>query len=311
MVNEYSIRDLEVLTGIKSHTIRIWEQRYGLLTPKRTETNIRFYFDEDLRFLLQVALLNDNGYRISKITKLSKAEINQIYEDLLIAKPEPIAQINGLVSAMVDMNEVQFSKIYEENISKLGIKDTIIQVIYPFLNRIGLLWVTNKIKPIQEHFILNLVRQKIVAAINKLPTVQDSSKSCLLFLPEKEHHEIGLLLAQFILKQARFQVYYAGANVPLDNLSIVNTKLKLNFALTLFTIFPSRNKLQNYVEALGDSFKNTQVYISGYQSRFIGKVPENVKVWKGVDELLKLVDSAPHSPHLERGINPTSGASND
>lgn len=308
MINAYSIRDLEVLSGIKSHTIRIWEQRYALLEPKRTDTNIRYYNDEDLCYLLQVALLNDNGLRISKIAEMNNEEINDSYTSLILNNSTPDPQINGLVSSMIDLDERLFNEIFDKNVQEIGLQNTIVNIIYPFLNRIGMLWITNKIKPIQEHFVLNLIRQKIVAAIDGLPLPNANSSKCLLFTPEKEYHEIGLLLSQFILKQAGYNVYYAGVNVPVSNIEIINSKINFDFSIVLMTIFPAKNKLQGYVKNISHALRGTKLFMCGYQARFVAKVPDNVKVWQEIDNLVDFIESNPHSPK-GRGSNRPSGAS--
>ncbi len=308
MNNEYSIRDLEVLSGIKSHTIRIWEQRYALLSPKRTDTNIRYYSDADLRYLLQVALLNSKGLRISKIAKMDTETVNKTYTDHIISDSQAPPQINGLVTAMISMDEVLFSQIFEKNVREYGLKHTIINVIYPFMTRIGTLWITNKIKPIQEHFVLNLIRQKLIAAIERLPLNTLTSKKCLLFMPEKEYHEIGLLLAYYMLKESGYNVYYAGANVPLDNIGVANKMENFSFALLMMTIYPPKNKLQKYVEKVAQTLNETQLFISGYQARFIAHVPKNVKIWRDVTDLVDFIDSSPHSPLQKNGTNPGSSS---
>ena len=165
-MSRYSIKDLEQLSGIKAHTVRVWEQRYKLLNPKRTETNIRYYDDHDLKLILNVALLNDNGIKISKIAKMSveemKAEVLHLTERSFAYDD----QIHSLVLAMIEFNEERFEKIIATNILKIGFEQTMLNVIYPFLSKIGILWQTGSIHPGQEHFISNLVRQKLIVAID-------------------------------------------------------------------------------------------------------------------------------------------------
>ena len=195
-MSTYSIRDLEQLSGIKAHTLRIWEQRYTILSPDRTDTNIRTYGDEDLKRVLNISLLKDHGYKISEIAKFSTDELNREIikiSDRQLSYPD---QIQALTIAMLDLNEDRFEKIISTNILQSGFESTMINIIYPFLSRIGTLWVTGSIGPAQEHFITNLIRQKIIVAIDgQIGTSTSSGKKYVLFLPEGEFHEISLLFA--------------------------------------------------------------------------------------------------------------------
>ncbi|MFY7911452.1 MAG: MerR family transcriptional regulator, partial [Emticicia sp.] len=163
-MSNYSIKDLEQLSGIKAHTLRIWEQRYNIINPKRTDTNIRTYDDNDLKLVLNIALLKDHDYKISEIAKLSLEELSKevlAISDKQLNYPD---QIHALTIAMIDIDEERFEKIMSTNILQFGFENTMINIIYPFLSRIGTLWVTGSIGPAQEHFITNLIRQKIIVA---------------------------------------------------------------------------------------------------------------------------------------------------
>jgi len=165
-VSTYSIKDLEHLTGIKAHTIRIWEQRYDILSPKRTDTNIRYYDSTDLKHMLNIALLNNNGYKISKIAKMSQEEVFEAVLQTIDKNNNYSDQINALTVAMIDLNEAQFEKIMSTNILQIGFEDTMLNIIYPFLTKIGFLWQIDSINPAQEHFMTNLIRQKLIVAID-------------------------------------------------------------------------------------------------------------------------------------------------
>ncbi|MFO7826254.1 MAG: MerR family transcriptional regulator, partial [Cyclobacterium sp.] len=184
-MSSYSIKDLEQLSGIKAHTLRVWEQRYNLLKPKRTETNIRFYDDEDLKLILNVALLNDNGFKISKIAKMSLADMKSEVLKLTERSFAYDDQIHSLIITMVELDEERFEKIISTNILKIGFELTMLHIIYPFLSKIGILWQTGSIHPGQEHFISNLVRQKLIVAIDG-QMYTGGGKKFLLFLPEGE-----------------------------------------------------------------------------------------------------------------------------
>lgn len=267
-MRNYSIKDLEQLSGIKAHTLRIWEQRYNLLTPKRTDTNIRYYDDADLRLILNVALLNENGFKISKIAKMSCDEISQEVIKLTERSFTYDDQIHALTIAMVEFDEARFDKIISTNILKIGFEMTMINIIYPFLSKIGILWQTGSIHPGQEHFISNLIRQKLIVAIDGQVS-PGTGKKFLLYLPQGELHEISLLFSCYILKSNGYQVIYLGQNTPDEDLNAVYQVHKPDYLLTVITTSPNSEDLQEYITSLGSRFHESMILISGYQ--VIGK----------------------------------------
>ncbi|MFT4856842.1 MAG: DNA-binding transcriptional MerR regulator [Algoriphagus sp.] len=260
----YSIKDLEQLSGIKAHTLRIWEQRYNLLSPKRTETNIRYYDDEDLKLILNVALLNDNGFKISKIVSMDRPEMRDEVMHLTERSLTHDDQIHALTISMIEMDEERFDKILSINILKLGFEQTMMNIIYPFMSKIGVLWQTGAINPAQEHFISNLVRQKLIVAIDgQIHT--NTGKKFLLFLPEGELHEVSILFASFLIKNKGHKVIYLGQNTPNEDLKHVYNIHNPEFLLTVITTSPSSEFAQDYVNGLADRFKESQLLVTGYQ----------------------------------------------
>ena len=260
----YSIKDLEQLSGIKAHTLRIWEQRYNLLSPKRTDTNIRYYDDEDLKLILNVALLNDNGFKISKIVSMDRLEMRDEVMRLTERSLTHDDQLHALTISMIEMDEERFDKILSINILKLGFEQTMMNIIYPFMSKIGVLWQTGAINPAQEHFISNLVRQKLIVAIDgQIHT--NTGKKFLLFLPEGELHEVSILFASFLIKNKGHKVIYLGQNTPNEDLKQVYDIHKPDFLLTVITTSPSSEFAQDYVNGLADRFKESQLLVTGYQ----------------------------------------------
>jgi len=203
----YSIKDLEKLTGIKAHTLRIWEQRYGIIQPGRTKTNIRYYTEDNLKVLLNIALLNRNGIKISKIAKMEKEEILKKVAAISEINLEYDGQLDALTLSMIEMDEYKFDRIISANIQQLGFERTMIEVIYPFLDKLGLLWLTGSINPAQEYFMTYLIRQKIIAAIDSMPIAMGMDvPKILIYLPEGEAQELSLLFMHYILKSRRFKV---------------------------------------------------------------------------------------------------------
>jgi DNA-binding transcriptional MerR regulator len=295
-VSTYSIKDLEQLSGIKAHTLRIWEQRYSLLSPKRTDTNIRFYDDDDLKLILNVALLNDNGFKISKIASM---ESNEIREEVMKLTERSLThddQIHALTICMIEMDEDRFDKILSTNILKLGFEQTMLNIIYPFMSKIGVLWQTGAINPAQEHFISNLVRQKLIVAIDGQIT-QGGGKKFLLFLPEGELHEISLLFASYLIKSKGHKVIYLGQSTPNDDLLSVYKLHQPDFLLTVITTSPSSEYVQEYVNALSERFSSSEILVTGYQ--VIGQdlvFPKNVRQMnyiRDIKELLEEIEQVP------------------
>ncbi|ERM82872.1 MerR family transcriptional regulator [Rhodonellum psychrophilum GCM71 = DSM 17998] len=286
-MSTYSIKDLEQLSGIKAHTLRIWEQRHNLLSPKRTETNIRYYDDDDLKLILNVALLNDNGFKISKIAVMSEAEIRQNVIQLTERSLTHDDQIHALTICMIEMDEERFDKVLSTNIIKIGFEQTMLNIIYPFMSKIGVLWQTGAINPAQEHFISNLIRQKLIVAIDG-QIYKSGGKKFLLFLPEAELHEISLLFAAYLIKLRGHKVIYLGQNTPNEDLLTVYRLHQPDYLMTVITTSPSSENIQEYIDLLSERFSQSKILLTGYQ--VVGqdlKFPKNVKVMNYIRSILE------------------------
>ena len=276
-MSTYSIKDLEQLSGIKAHTLRIWEQRYELLRPKRTSTNIRYYDDEDLKLILNVAMLNENGFKISKIAAMESDSMLREVLRLGETSKSHGDQIYSLTLSMIEMDEDRFGRTLSFCIRNLGIEQTMFNVIYPFMSKIGILWQIGSITPAQEHFISNLIRQKLIVAIDSLEKVT-GGKKFLLFLPDGEMHEISLLFACYMIKANGHQVIYLGQSTPFDDLNAVYKLLQPDFLFTVITSSAGAEFAQEYLEKLSDQFPQAQILATGYQ--VVGKdltFPSNVR----------------------------------
>lgn len=276
----YSIKDLENFTGIKAHTIRIWEKRYNVVDPKRTDTNIRYYDDEDLKKLLNVSILNRNGYKISSIAGFTQIAIQEKIKDLTQKPNDKESQIEGLVIAMIDLDEYKFDKIFNTAVLNYGFEETILKLIYPFFEKIGILWQIGTINPAQEHFISNLLRQKLIVASDSIvQSLNDSSKTFLLYLPEGEFHELGLIFCQYLIKKNNHKVIYLGETVPLEALIEIKKIKKIDYMVTALVKAFQDEELFSYFQKLNDEFSDVQFYIAGQQSTTIQfELPENFKI---------------------------------
>jgi DNA-binding transcriptional MerR regulator len=289
----YTIKDLEQISGIKAHTIRIWEQRYHFLQPQRTETNIRTYSGEELKTILNVSLLNKYGFKISHIDKMS---LDQMEEKILTlnqfdAQKERV--VNELIKDMVSLNMVNFERQLDLYIGQKGIDKTITEIIFLFLERVGILWVTNHINPAQEHLASNIIRQKIILGIEKLPKItQYHDKRIVLFLPEGEYHEIGILYVHFLLKQKGIYIDYLGTNTPILDLAYLATHQKIDYFYSHITSPAKSFKLNKFLEGITTQVNNVPVLISGQLLQtYKGPLASNIQLLKSLADTTDFIAS--------------------
>ena len=291
--DKYFIKDLENITGIKAHTIRIWEQRYNILEPKRTDTAVRYYEEDDLKFMLNVAILNQNGYKISKLAKLTREEIAKKCLSISETSAEFGSQINALSSAMLEFDEREFNKILSINILKMNMENCMIDIVFPFLSHVGVLWSAGSIHPAHEHFITNLIRQRLYVGIDNLsahPSV--GSEKFLLFVPSGEPHDIGLLFANHILRARGFEVIYLGTGMPIEDLNNIFKVHNPDYILTSLTSMNSELPTQIYINAISRSWPDKNIFITGPQvnKRNDLDIPKNVVKVESPKHFIGLVD---------------------
>lgn len=291
-MNSFTIKDLETLSGIKAHTIRIWEQRYALLKPQRTDTNIRYYSNDELKNLLNIALLNKYGYKISHITNMTPQQVKE--KILLLSNNEAQLErlITELIQYMVDMDMDLFESVLSKYIAIKGIERCITQVIFPFLNKIGILWQTDNINPTQEHLVTNIIRQKIIVGIENVVPFQGSSKTVLLFMPEGEYHELGLLYVHYVLKSRGIKTVYLGANVPVRDLPSIIAIKKPDYIYTHITSLNMSTGFEKFLNHSNQFLSNQKLVVSGYQAQNYAKaVPANITFKKTMQQVLEFVAS--------------------
>jgi DNA-binding transcriptional MerR regulator/methylmalonyl-CoA mutase cobalamin-binding subunit len=288
----YSIKDIENITGIKAHTIRIWEQRYNFLELKRTATNIRYFDDADLRLLLNVSLLNNHGYKISKIAEMSEKEIIETCDKL--SKSDTGNQdITKMIDAMLAFDEKEFHKLISNAILIKGLEKTMTSLVFPFLEKCGIMWITGRIQPAHEHFISNLIRQKLHVCIENLNgSTVTNSKKFLLFVPIGENHDIGLLFAHYILRSRGQQVIYLGSSLPYEDLAQILSVHKPDYIFSIVTALSSKINIQLFVDTLSKDWPKTTILLSG--SQILNKkdliTPKNVVLVKSPDHFNSILE---------------------
>lgn len=280
-MNFFSISDIENLTGIKAHTLRIWEQRYNLLTPKRKESRHRLYDNEDLKYILRVAFLYHNGYKISRIASLPEEEVKKLALDTNSGKENYQVFINQLTEASIDFDQQRFEKILHNLILHLGFDKTVVQILFPLLNKIGLLWMTDKVSPAQEHFASALVIKKILVATDGIDrSPDDGLRKVLLFAPEGEHHEIPVLFMQYLLKRNGVFSISVGKNVRLEVLRDFCLQHPITQLLCHLVTNLLSSDLNAYLAKLSQAFPDKEIYFSGPQARKVSSPPPNVQLLK-------------------------------
>ena len=288
----FTIKDIENLSGIKAHTIRIWEQRYSFLKPKRSDTNIRYYTNEELKTILNISLLNKYGFKISHIDKMSPDVLAENVLSLTDSGAKDHVMINRLFECMVDYDIENFERILNESIFASGMEKTILKIIFPFLEKVGILWLTNHINPAQEHLVSNLIRQKIIAGIDGLATKIKSPVKVCLFLPEGEYHELALLLVSYLLKKKGIQTFYLGAHTPFSELENVTANKKPDYLYTHVTSASQNFNFEKFVLTLSKKLGNYPTIISGrLTNSYLKKLPPKTIFKKSLAEVKEFIDN--------------------
>ena len=262
-MGNYSIDQFSSITSITKFVLRTWENRYDYLKANRSETNIRIYTDKMIVRALNTNYLLENGYKISKISKISEMELIKIIDEIKVNQIEGKENyyINQLIISTLEFNTSKFNNVFEEGVSDFGIIGFYKKVILSTLNRIGILWLTNRIAPSQEHFLSENIKQKLIVASDFYFKRENLKQTWLLFLPENEFHEIGILFARFLLVKNGFNVVYLGANLPYDSLKLVNQGLKIDNTLMFSVANSSLINISHTIEHIESNFKNSNNYI--------------------------------------------------
>ena len=292
-MSTYSINQFSEITGITKFVLRTWENRYGFLKPERSETNIRIYTDEMLVRALNTNFLLQNNYKISKISKLSDVEIVSEIEGLLTDDLDNIIEyyINEIIICAINFDGQKFHDLYTEGINKFGLRNFYKDVILVTMQKVGLLWLSNKVSPSQEHFLSEQIKQKISVSINDAYYKNQSGKTWLLFLPENEFHEIGLLFTKFLLVQNGHNVVYLGSNVPYGSLTDVIEKRKIDATLLFAVTNGSKNNLSYTANYLNSVFKDSDHYVITHNLNIDRNLISNLKIVDDIDKFVEEISN--------------------
>ncbi|EDP95222.1 MerR family transcriptional regulator [Kordia algicida OT-1] len=290
---KFSIKDLENLSGVKAHTIRIWEKRYNLLAPDRTNTNIRTYDIKSLQKLLNITLLYKNGYKISKIAEIPEDKIHILVREIATEKNIHNQALNSFKLSMLNFDYSLFYNTYNKLLAEKSFREIFYDTFIPLLNELGVLWHTQTINPAHEHFISSLVKQKIILNTERIQSLEkpNKTKTFVLFLPENEIHEIGLLYLNYELQLKGYHTIYLGQTIPIDSLTNINNFFPELHFISYFTVTPPEDKIEDYLQEFSDKvgFDNNYLWLLGYQARHVKnkKNHKNLRVFKSIIELVE------------------------
>lgn len=289
-MSTFTIRDIEYLSGVKAHTIRIWEQRYNFLSPRRSETNIRYYSGEELKTILNIALLNKYGFKISAIDKMSQAEIKENIHSLNDKEAETDCLVTLLVHHMIDLDMEAFEQVLDKYTKTNGIGQAITVLVFAFLEKIGALWQTGHIHPAQEQLVSNVLRQKLMTAIEQHKESK-SGQTILLFLPEGEHQELGLLYFNYRFKSKGIRTIYLGANVPHKDVEQILQNNKPDLIFIHLIAGSSVFHLEKFLRQVNSGFGAIPTIISGYNTQhYKRKIPDSVRLASSFGEVFDWVE---------------------
>jgi DNA-binding transcriptional MerR regulator len=292
----FSIKDLENLSGIKAHTIRIWEKRYNLLSPERTQTNIRLYSLLSLQKLLNITLLYENGLKISKIAQLKNEEIPLKVREIIDEKSIKNNMMNAFKLSMINFDQRLFYNTYNKLVVDLSFREIFKEYFIPLLQELGYLWQSNTISTTHEHFITNLVKQKVYTNTEKVHRSEYvNNKSFVLFLPENEIHELGILYLNYELNLRGYKSIFLGQSVPIENLEPLIASNEFVEFIAYVTVEPSKEKIDKYLQKFKKKIldkKDCRLSLLGFQTQFVdlNTKPENVSVYRGFEDLIEALN---------------------
>jgi len=275
-MDRYTIADLEKLTGIMAGTIRIWERRYRIIKPHRTDTNRRWYDDDDLKRIINISILYRHGLKISKIAALTALEIAGKVASLTRESTDTVTQIDSMIVAMTDFNENAINDILMRSIISTEFEPTFENIVFPFLRRVGILWHTGSVDVGAEHFVSNIFRKRLIGAIDSLPPGdKPDRKKVILYLPEDELHELGLLFYTFIIRKSGHEALYLGQSTPFNALEDVVKRWHPDILVTGSLTGLPFTKPEDYLKRISTAFRDQKILVSGALAYEAGKVALN------------------------------------
>jgi len=285
-MNEFTIRDIENLCGIKAHTLRAWEQRYRLFTPKRKASQHRIFDDNDLKELLRISFLYHNGYKVSKLAAMTAQEIQHAVTSTIIRDDNYELFVHQMIEASISFDKEALDKIINSIAIRIGMEKAIVNVFYPFLKRIGLLWLNNNVIPAQEHFASHIIRKKIIMATDGLEIPTGEGRVILLFTPKGEMHEIPLLAANYFFRRQNNPTVYMGVDINYDTLCYYLDRKPADYIYTHIITHFDDEKLDDFLCKLSSDYPQKKILVSGPATCCIKKLPSNLTILHTIEDML-------------------------
>lgn len=287
----YSIKDLENLSGIKAHTLRIWEKRYDLVKPKRTETNIRYYTEEDLRGLLNICFLYKKGYKISKIADMCPMTIKDKVSSYSHLDLEFSDQLDTLMLIILELDEYNFNKILDQHLSQKGLETTMNDLIYPLLDKLNLAWISGSFMNVHETFVTQIIKSKIIVGIENLKAEQNTSKKVMIYLPPGEKQELSLLYIHYILKKSGCSVINLGSEVIINDVIAARESCQAKFTLTILNDDVNSLPAKTYLTELASGLGESKLLLTGYKAVMLeNDLPEGIQVFSELEAIKSIID---------------------
>ncbi len=289
----YSIKDIESLTGIKSHTLRIWEKRYDIIQPKRTETNIRYYTEEDLRCLLNISYLYKHGYKISQIAKMDESEIGSKISHHSNSAFEGKDKVDMLMLQVLEFDSFSLNQVFDQNLEQTGLEETMEALIYPLMDRLAMAWMVGSFMTVHESFVLGIIRSKLKHCIESLPEDNTHNPTYLLYLSPGESQILSLLYIHYILKKNKCKVINLGENISLEDLNAALDIIQPDYLFSIFNAEIPKLDLQDYSNRLNVDTERTNLLFAGYQvaSKTI-EWPTNTRIFKSLKDTIRFIHSS-------------------
>lgn len=281
---------MESLSGVKAHTLRIWEKRYNIMEPKRTETNIRYYTDEDLRHLLNVCLLYRHGHKISKIACMTEEEIRNHVDDLSQLDFNLNDKLDSLLLYILQLDSYSFNKVLDKHIKYDGMQETMENMIYPLMDKLSIAWLSGSFQDVHESFVSQIIKCKIMSEIEKIEEKKDASPSYIIYLPKAEKQELSLMYLHYQLKYNGCQVINLGNDVSLNDVILAISSRPVDYVFTILNEEMSTVSLQEYISEICTQLGEKTFLVTGYQTLRLGsEKPDNLKILNNLSETLDLI----------------------
>jgi DNA-binding transcriptional MerR regulator len=293
-INVFSIKDLENFSGIKAHTIRIWEKRYKVLEPDRTDSNIRTYSETELKKILNIAYLNRNGLKISRIARLGEDELTQqvMAVSSQAESPDHNFQPGKILMTAIRFNEFHFKEALEPFIRYNGIEDAYIRFFHPLLEKSRILWQTGSLSRAQEQFIRNTIRQIMMVEDNNLKPPAGRIKTSVAMINTSDNlSDNNFLFYKYTLKKRGYDVIFTGGVLPASEVIEIHKIKSFDYLVVNSGSFDFARKKIGYFSSIGKSLLIKKIILTDYPEPHEKRIPENILITRNPEDFRKTISA--------------------